>query len=377
MTTPGPDLSTPEGSSAAMSATQTSAGPGAAPDPDGPAHPGALGRLAQHVHFRNISAIYLWIILFAIFAIWTPGDFLAAGTWRTMADQEAVTTIVSLGLVISLSAGLFDLSAGLTLGASNATVAWAVVNAHMGIVPAVALGLASGVCIGLVNSFLVIELGISSFIATLATSSVLTAYVTWITANQQIEISIPIFNTLATYSIGGISWTFWVMIVVGIVIWYVLRYRPVGRHLYAAGGSPDAARLAGVRTARVTFGALMASSVIAALAGAILAMRVEIGSPTIGPPYLIPAFTAAFLGSTQFGRGRFNVWGTVIAVYALATGTTGLNLVGGPFWLPDLFDGVALALAVGLSASSAGSQLRTRLSRLGRRDREPAEPSVS
>jgi ribose transport system permease protein len=349
MTTPAPDLSTPEGSS-------------------------VLATLLKQAHFRNISAIYLWIVLFAIFAIWTPGDFLAAGTWRTMADQEAVTTILSLGLVISLSAGLFDLSAGLTLGASNATVAWAGGVAHMGVVPAVLLGLVTGVCTGLVNSFLVIVFGISSFIATLATSSVLTAYATWITANQQIEINTPIFNTLATYSIGGIAWTFWVMLVIGVIIWYVLRYRPVGRHLYAAGGSPDAARLAGVRTNRVTFGALMASSVIAAVAGATLAMRVEIGSPTIGSPYLIPAFTAAFLGSTQLGRGRFNVWGTVIAVYALATGTTGLNLVGGPFWLPDLFDGVALALAVGFSSSSAGSQLRVRMGRLRRRGGEPAQP---
>lgn len=351
-----------------MSATDTFAGPGAAPPQAGPGQENALASLLKHGHFRNISAIYLWIVLFVIFAIWTPGDFLALGTWRTMADQEAVTTILSLGLVISLAAGLFDLSAGLALGASNATVAWAVTVAHMGTVPAVALGLATGVCTGLVNSFLVIELGISSFIATLATSSVLTAYATWITANQQIEISTPAFSTLATFSIGGIAWTFWVMLVIGVVIWYVLRYRPVGRHLYAAGGSPDAARLAGVRTNRVTFGALMATSVIAAVAGAILAMRVEIGSPTIGSPYLIPGFTAAFLGSTQFGRGRFNVWGTVIAVYALATGTTGLNLVGGPFWLPDLFNGVALALAVGLSASSAGSQLRSRMSRLPRRD---------
>jgi ribose transport system permease protein len=361
-----------------MSATDTFAAPGAESHQDEhrqDSHPGVMARLAKLGHFRNISAIYLWIALFALFAIWTPGDFLALGTWRTLADQEAVTTILALGLVISLAAGLFDLSAGLTLGASNVTVAWAVTVAHLGAVPAVGLGIATGVCVGLVNSFLVIELGISSFIATLATSSVLTAYTTWISANQQTEISNPTFAKLSTYSIGGVPWTFWVMLVIGAVIWYVLRYRPVGRHLYAAGGGPDAARLAGVRTSRVTFGALMTSSVIAALAGAILTMRIGIGSPTIGSPYLIPAFTAAFLGSTQLGRGRFNVWGTVIAVYALATGTTGLNLVGGPFWLPDLFNGVALALAVGFSASSAGSQLRSRLARLRHRGSEPPQPA--
>ena len=94
------------------------------------------------------------------------------------------------------------------------------------------------------------------------------------------------------------------------------------------------------------------------LQSALIVVRIDVGSPTIGAPYLLPAFTAAFLGSTQFGRGRFNVWGTVIAVYVLAIGTKGINLVGGPFWLPDAFNGVALALAVGFSTTTANSEMR-------------------
>ena len=73
------------------------------------------------------------------------------------------------------------------------------------------------------------------------------------------------------------------------------------------------------------------------------------GDPTIGPRYLLPAFAAAFLGSTQFRGGRFNVWGTVLAVYVLAIGVKGLQLAGAPIWIPDLFNGVALLLAVGMA----------------------------
>jgi ribose transport system permease protein len=69
----------------------------------------------------------------------------------------------------------------------------------------------------------------------------------------------------------------------------------------------------------------------------------------VGAGYLLPAFAAAFLGSTQIRNGQFNVWGTILAVYVLAVGVKGLQLAGAPIWLPDLFNGVALAVAVGLA----------------------------
>jgi ribose transport system permease protein len=74
------------------------------------------------------------------------------------------------------------------------------------------------------------------------------------------------------------------------------------------------------------------------------------GDPTVGPGYLLPVIAAVFLGSTQFRGGRFNIWGTVVAAYVLAVGVKGLQLAGLPIWIPDLFNGAALLLAVGLAA---------------------------
>ena len=73
------------------------------------------------------------------------------------------------------------------------------------------------------------------------------------------------------------------------------------------------------------------------------------GSASLGPSLLLPALTAVFLGSTQFRGGRFNIWGTVVAVYVLAVGIKGLQLVGAPNWINLLFNGLALLIAVGLS----------------------------
>lgn len=139
------------------------------------------------------------------------------------------------------------------------------------------------------------------------------------------------------------------MLAVAAVAWFVLERTPAGRRIYATGGNPDAARLAGVRTGAVVICALVACGGIAALAGTLVSARLGTGDPTVGVSYLLPAFSAAFLGSTQFRGGRFNVWGTVVAVYVLATGVKGLQLAGAPTWIPDLFNGVALLLAVAMA----------------------------
>jgi ribose transport system permease protein len=111
-----------------------------------------------------------------------------------------------------------------------------------------------------------------------------------------------------------------------------------------------------VRTNALLFGAFVVAAVLAAITGLILTASVGQAAPSTGPEYLLPGFAAAFLGSTQFKRGRFNVWGTILAVYVLAIGVKGLQLAGAPFWLPDLFNGVALICAIGLAKLSGSWQ---------------------
>jgi ribose transport system permease protein len=105
---------------------------------------------------------------------------------------------------------------------------------------------------------------------------------------------------------------------------------------------------------------LTACSTIAAVAGVLATAGITAGSSQTGPAYLLPAFAAAFLGSTQIKVGRVNVWGTVLAVYVLAVGVKGLQLMGAPFWLSDLFNGVALIVSVGLANSNFELAARVR-----------------
>ena len=304
--------------------------------------------------------------MFLLFAVWVPDKFLTRVTWTSLASEQAVTTIVALGLVVALAAGVFDLSVGAVLGASAALCAHLMVEESWNPVLAIVATLLFGVLVGLVNGIVVVRFKVDSFIATLGMSSVLVGLTEWLTDNQQIVGVSNGFKKLATLKPFGIPAPFFYMLAIAMVLWYILQLTPVGRYLYATGGSREIARLAGVRPERWIYMALITSSLIASAGGIIVLARVSGAGPTLGASYVLPVFAAAFLGATQFQPGRFNIWGTVVAVYLLATGTKGLQLVGFDPWVDKLFYGAALVIAVAL----AGFEGRQRVQR--RRQQAPA-----
>jgi ribose transport system permease protein len=165
------------------------------------------------------------------------------------------------------------------------------------------------------------------------------------------------------------------MLVGMVAIGWLLERTQMGRRFYAMGFERETARLSGIRVDLLGTLAFISSAVIAGAAGLVLTGRVASASPEAGPPYLIPAFSAAFLGATQLRAGRFNPWGTVIAVLMLGTGDVGLLLAGGPIWTPELFEGVVLIAAVALTAGN--SETRERLRLLGERIRNRNVPPAA
>lgn len=331
------------------------------PDPRAPHTAGPLGRrsdrgraLLRALSFRNASALYVFVAIFVLFALWIPDTFLVATTWKTLLDNDAVTALAAVALVIPLAAGSFDLAIGAEIGFGGILVAWLLSSVHIPLVPAIGLTLVGGALVGVVSGLLIVRARIDSFIATLGVSSILLALVTWLSGGQQILGLSTTFQNLGTDQLFGVTLPVYIMLVVAIIVWYVLERTPAGRRIYATGGGQPAARLAGVNTSLVVVLTLAAGAAIAAGGGLLVSATLATGDPTSGPGYLLPVFSAAFLGSTQFRGGRFNVWGTVVAVYVLATGVKGLELAGAPVWIPDLFNGVALLIAVGMAKYQGG-----------------------
>ncbi|MDA0166853.1 ABC transporter permease [Solirubrobacter ginsenosidimutans] len=324
-------------------------------------------RLRAALSFRNVSALYIFAFLFVLFALWVPDTFLTAGVWRSLLANSALTALVAIAVTIPLAAGTFNLAVGTEVGMAAIVSAWLLESFHLSVVPTLVLTLLAGCAIGGVSGALIVRARIDSFIATLGMSSVLLALVAWISGGQQI-LNLPgSFQSLATNELLGLAYPVWIMLAVGLVVWYVLQRTPTGRRVYATGGNVSAARLAGVRTSRVIVLSLVSCGAIAALAGLLTSAQLAVGDPTVGPGYLLPAYAAAFLGSTQFHGGRYNVWGAVIAVLVLAVGVKGLQLAGAPVWIPDLFNGVALLLAVGLSKYQRTARRSAAVARLLRR----------
>jgi ribose transport system permease protein len=301
----------------------------------------------------RFSGLYVWGALIVIFGLWVPDLFLTGMNARILVGSEAITAIVALGLIIPVAAGAFDLSIAGVVGLSVCLVMWMQSNGHswqLGIL----VSLLMGVTVGLVNSFVVVRLRVDSFIATLGMSSILAAGAYMITNGTQIVTGIsPDFTVLGQKLVLGLPLPVFYMIAVAAVLWWLLEYTPVGRYLYAVGGNPQAARLAGVQVGRVTTGAFVLSGLIAALAGVVLAAKLGSASPDVGVSYLLPAFSSVFLGATQIKPGRVNVLGTLIAIFLLATGVKGLQLVGAPSYVNDLFNGLALIIAVALASRTA------------------------
>jgi ribose transport system permease protein len=310
---------------------------------------GSLAMLREALGFRRIGALYIFAAMFLIFALWIPDTFLVWSTWRSMLDTQALNALVAVGLTAPLAAGVFDLAVGAEVGFGGILVAWLLAKQGVPIVPAMAMTLVAGAVIGAISALLVVRARIDSFIATLGMSSVLLALTQWLSHSEQILNLGTGFQSIATTRLLGVTVPFWLMIVVALVVWYLLERTPLGRRVYATGGNLEAARLAGVRTSAIVVLTLALCGALAACAGTLQSSRVATGDPTLGPGFLLPAFAAAFLGSTQFRGGRYNVWGTVVAVYVLATGVMGLQLAGAPVWIPDLFNGLALLIAVGMA----------------------------
>jgi ribose transport system permease protein len=328
--------------------------------------PRAVGR---SLSLRNASALWVFAVIFIIFSLWIPETFLTGSTWKTLLNDQAISAILAIGLIIPLAAGAFDLAVGTEVGLGSIFVAWLLASANVPLALAIIIAILGGALIGLAIGLLVVKAHIDSFIATLGMSSVLLALISWISSDQQLTIPSAAFQSIGTTELFGVSLPVYIMLAIALVIYYVLERTAVGRRVYATGGNIDAARLAGVRTSTVIVASLVACSAVAAAAGVLLSATLGVGDPTVGPAYLLPAFTAAFLGSTQFRGGRVNVWGTVVAIYVLATGVKGLQLAGAPTWIPDLFNGVALLIAVGMAKYQRRSGRLSAIRRLMTRTR--------
>lgn len=299
----------------------------------------------------RFSGIYLWIVFIVVFSVWSPDVFATMSTVHLLASTQAVAGIIAIAELIAMICGQFDLAVGATANLTGLVAVELQVKQHWPVLPTLFAALAIGLLVGLVNGLVVVRFKVSSFIATLGMGSILSALCVVVTGGVEPPI-VPstTWNNLTQYKIFGFQAIIYYLIAFAVIAWWVIEHTPVGRYMRATGANPEAARLSGIRVNRYAWMSLVASGGIAGVGG-ILYTSLTGPSLTFGSTLLLPAFAAVFLGSTQLQRGRFNVWGTLLAIFVLATGEVGLQVVSGLQWVNDMFNGIALILAVALASS--------------------------
>jgi ribose transport system permease protein len=343
----------------AQQAEQVSAAPR---PPDAPADGGAgsrstsATRLVQEAVSRYGVVIALAVLIIA-FSIALPSTFFTGGNFQTMVNAQAIVLILAIAATIPLRTGDFDLSIASVMTMSAALTA-SIVRGGGGVVLALLAVLAVGVIVGLIHGLLVVRIGVDSFITTLGSLTALGGAAYAIT-NSAIVSGFPkgLLQISRTDILGlpSLTWIGWLLVA---AMWYFYERTPAGRYLVFIGGSRDAARLAGVRVDALRVGAFVASATISAVAGLLFAASLGSVDPSVSGQFLLQPFAAAFLGATTITVGRFNALGTLVGLYLLVVGITGLQLMGAQPWVSDVFNGVALVLAVTFAVLAARSRGR-------------------
>jgi ribose transport system permease protein len=315
------------------------------------------GWKALALRVEQFGLIIVWFAMMAVFGYLQPETFLTWANLSTILGSQAVLVVVALGLLIPLTANDFDLSIAYTMTLSSMLIAVLNVNHGIGIGWAIMAALAAGLIIGLTNGLLITVFRIHSLIVTLGVGTFLHGLTLWMSDSMTISgISPDLINAVIVNRLLGIPLEFYYAIGIALIIWYVLEYTAIGRRILFVGRGREVARLSGINTDRVRIACLMASGFLGALGGVLYTGTQGAADPVSGVSYQLPAFAAAFLGSTCIEPGRFNPWGTTVAVYFLVTGITGLVFLGFSSFIQEMFYGGALVIAVTLSQLVRGRQ---------------------
>jgi ribose transport system permease protein len=305
-----------------------------------------LTMIKQVAARRFFAVLVLFVLLFAYFSI-SQSKFLTSGNIDALLTGSSILWMVSIGLTFVMLTGGFDLSLGSVLALSGIAMgtfmnSWGV-PLGLAIVMTMAFGLLVG---GLVNGVLIGRVGLPFLVVTLGTLTLYGGLVNlWSKGATEAVVSDALTGIAFNHALG-VPVPAWIMIGVFLVALYVQRSTYFGRDVYAVGGSPDAARLSGIRVTRILIAVYAIAGMLAGLAGVMQVARIGAASPQVGGEIIFSAAAAVLLGGTSFSGGVGGVGGTIIGVLLLATLENGLSVSGVQSYWQQIITGVILIVVV-------------------------------
>jgi ribose transport system permease protein len=303
---------------------------------------------------RDYAVLLLIALLIVLLSI-ASSSFLTVPNLINIVNQNTPLALIAAAGTFVIVSGNFDLSTGAIYSVGSVVAAWtAVETGH----PLLGLAMAPliGMGLGLVNGLAVTTLRVHSFLATLATSLAFGAIAVLVTKGSLITVTVDGFSDLGRNRVGQVFYAVILMVACVAAMWFVLQRTTFGRYVFAVGGNEDAARLSGLRVARVRVAVFVLSGAAAGLAAAIGVSRISSGQPQAGVGIELDAIAAIILGGTSINGGAGAVWRSVAGVFLIALIGNGFDILNLNPQLKDLVTGVIILAAVALSA--VGGQRR-------------------
>ena len=279
------------------------------------------------------------------------GTYFTTANIVNILQRSVALGIVSAGQTVVILLGSLDLSVAWVISLSSLILATTMDGQEANVTQAVVLVVAIGLAIGLVNGLIITKLRVNAFIATLGTALIIQGIIQneWNGPAGSVPAS---FRDIGYTRFGIIPMSFFLLIIVVAVIWFLLRSTRFGYRIYAVGGSEDVSKLSGLRTHRTIIAAHVVCSLTAVITGMFLAARLGAGTPTVGPDggYDLESIAAVVLGGTALMGGRGGVLGTLGGVFILAVLDNTFNQLEMNSFIKDVVRGVIIIAAVAVYA---------------------------
>jgi fructose transport system permease protein len=316
-----------------------------------------LKRLHHFLHAFPTAVPFIVLLLgVLVFSVLVGGRFFAPFNLSLILQQVTIIGVVGIAqTLIILTAGI-DLSVGAIMVLSSVMMGRAAVVWGVPVEIAFVLGLLTGIVCGFFNGTLVTYLRLPPFIVTLGTWSIFGALVLWISRSetirqQEIAATAPFLQFLGTrIQVFGAPLTYGsiLMLLLAMLVWYILNRTAFGRHIYATGDDPDAARLAGINTDRTLVAVYVIAGLICSIAGWVLIGRIGAVSPLGGVTANLDSITAVVIGGTSLFGGRGSIVGTLIGALIVGVFRNGLALAGLDNLWQEFTVGLLIIIAVTL-----------------------------
>lgn len=303
----------------------------------------ALGDLV-----RRGAAIWLVVVAFLILlTVMRGGQLWSTGNLAALLTSAVVLGVVALGQYLVVISGGIDLSIGAMVSVTTLLTAMLIDGYPVRTLPVIVGVILLGGVLGAFNGFAVAKLNLPPFIVTLATMYIYGGVALWISSVPAGQVT-SVMSSFATGRIGPVPYMFLVLVLLVVAVWFLTQRTTWGRHLFAAGGDPDSARLAGIRVDRTVMWAYSIAGLLAGIAGVLLASRSIVGNPTAGNGFELSAITVVVLGGTSLLGGKGTLLGTMGGVALLALITNSITLLQFPSTVTDLIRGIVIIAAAAI-----------------------------